>query len=983
MRNHSYGQSLIELLLAISLLAILLPALLTGLLTTQGGKPQQSQRIEAIALMKEAEEVVRSVREKDWASFAVNGDFHPTISNNSWVLTNGNETINGLTRTLMVSDVYRDANGVIVENGGTLDPSTKKVAISITWNTPYPSSATSAVYATRYVNNNVNEQSSQAQFLTGNLTDTQVTNNSGGEIALAPNTKGKWCTPSFSSTTISLPDGPPVAVAAMANADLNIPNDIFVATSPNTANPVKLAHTTIPVNIDPPAPNLRGIFTLDPTQYSATGLVPAGIGLDNNFKTNKVKYYTSTSGKTYALLATTNPDREVIAVLVNDGNGANDNTNDGEYQDYVNKIYKYWTFFNTVIYNGAASLYDSGYQNPTANTADSGGDGDGYGSNPTRAYTSDGSYAVDTNSGNNTGTSCTGADKDKHRFYNYNFTVPADTTVSGLEVRLDARADSTSGSPKICVQLSWDGGTSWTSAKSTSQLTTNNSSYILGNSGDNWGHPWTETELNNNANFRVRMIDVASSTSRDFSLDWVGVRIYGTGGVSSTSDQAPYGYGASSLAVLGNTGYVTSGGFLYAFDLSNIDNKSTNSGLDMIGCRMELDGYDCNTATSRIKKYDPGDTGNTYGTEQNWLSGCNDGGNVELYATNDIFPIQVGSNTYVYVAVGGATNPEFEIINVSSIPTSDSTPQISDNACGTIASGNSGWHKISGLDFNSLSNTQEAANSVAANADGTRAYVSSNGGIDANNDGKPDSWQFYIINTSNKNSPTFLSGTSSTGATSGYYYGTGTNAQLYPRRAITVFSGSRALLAGQDGVTDANNAQEYQVVDISNETVPSGCGGIDYSQGFNDMAEITEADNDKFVYMVSSSGANQLKIIQGGPDGSYLDFGTYESSTMDIGKEVAFNRLITTTTLPANAIITYQVATAHTVSGSCSGVTFNYVGPDGTANSFFASSGGAIPLLDSGSYANPGQCVRYKAYLSTTDFNVTPQLLDVSVNYSQ
>jgi hypothetical protein len=28
-----------------------------------------------------------------------------------------------------------------------------------------------------------------------------------------------------------------------------------------------------------------------------------------------------------------------------------------------------------------------------------------------------------------------------------------------------------------------------------------------------------------NTNFRLRVIDVASSTSRDFSLDWVAVRV--------------------------------------------------------------------------------------------------------------------------------------------------------------------------------------------------------------------------------------------------------------------------------------------------------------------------------------------------------------------------------------------------------------------------------------------------------------------------
>ena len=61
---------------------------------------------------------------------------------------------------------------------------------------------------------------------------------------------------------------------------------------------------------------------------------------------------------------------------------------------------------------------------------------------------------------------------------------------------------------------------------------------------------------------------------------------------TSFNDQAPYGYGASNLAILCNTGYVDSGGYLYTFDLNNIDAKSPTIELDQVGCRILLDGYD-------------------------------------------------------------------------------------------------------------------------------------------------------------------------------------------------------------------------------------------------------------------------------------------------------------------------------------------------------------------------------------------------------
>lgn len=972
---------LVEILLAIALTAIMLPALISGLLSSREGKAQQGQRVQAVALMKEAEEVVRNVRAQGWSLFSINGTYHPLISGNVWTFASGSETINGLNRTVTVSDVFRDGNGNIVQNGGTLDPFTKKVYIQVTWGKPYASSVDSTLYITRYLQNSASTQTSLADFNNGTKSDTVVTNTSGGEITLAPNTKGKWCSPSFSSATITLPDGPPVAVAATASAaSVTIPNDVFVATSPTNTNSYKLAHIKVTANTDPPVPTLRGTFTLDPTKYSNPALVPSSPGITNSFTTNAVKYYQSQSGKLYALLATTIPDHEVIAVLVDDGNSGNDNTNNGEYQDYVNKIYKYWTYFDTKIYQPGNGL-DTGYLNPTANAADSGGDGNGYETNATRAYSSNNSFATDSNSGSNTSTNCNDAGKDKHRFYNYGISVPSNTTVDGIEVQVQGKVDNTSGSPQMCVQLSWDGGTTWTTTKNTTILTTGNAVYTLGTASDNWGHTWSTSDLSD-SNFRVRVIDVAGSTSRTFSLDWVGVKVHYSGGTLSTSDQAPYGAGASSITVLNNTGYVTSGGFLYAFDLSNIDSKSQNNGLDMLGCRIELDGYDCNASTSRVRKYAAGSTGTNWGAESAGQTACVDGGNTQIYADNDIYPVGVGGSNYIYVAVGAGTDPEFDIANVTSIPNGSSSPSVSSNTCGTIASGNSNWKRISSLDFNSNPNTQETANSVFGSPDGTRAYISSNGTVDANNDGIPDSWQFYILDTSNKSAPKFLSGTPSTGATSGYYYGSGANAELYPRRSLTVFNGSRAIIVGKDGISNSNNATEYQVINITNEASPAFCGSLDFNQGFSDLASVTEADNDKFAYLVSNTGANELKIIQGGPDGSYLDSGTYQSAPIDFGSSVALNRLVSNATVPANATLTYQIAATQPVNGSCTNSTYTFVGPDGTSNSYFPSSGGTIPLSGVTGFENPAQCVKYKAYLSTTDFNVTPTILDVSVNFS-
>ena len=175
------------------------------------------------------------------------------------------------------------------------------------------------------------------------------------------------------------------------------------------------------------------------------------------------------------------------------------------------------------------SIGTTGWLSPSINAAvtSSAGDNNGYEVNPSNAHADGGGAAQDVNSGTNNNNSCTSNSKDKHRYYNFNVSLPGRALVKGIEVRLDALADSTVSSPRICVQLSWDGGTTWTTAKQTPMLTTSEATYVLGGPADLWGRTWTLANLSN-TNFRVRVIDIASSsgaTSRDFSLDWIALRV--------------------------------------------------------------------------------------------------------------------------------------------------------------------------------------------------------------------------------------------------------------------------------------------------------------------------------------------------------------------------------------------------------------------------------------------------------------------------
>ena len=196
------GQMLIELLVAIGLTTILLPALLTGIVASREGKASESQRLEATALLKEAEEAVRSVREKGWANIPSSGIYHPQIAvDNSWSLAANSELVNGYTRQITISDVNRDPASLnIVESGGTPDSSTKKVVSTVSWTTPLPQKVESTSYFQRYLGNTVFSHTSETDFNGGTHNNTRTVPTGDGAVELAPNTGGSWASPQVVAT---------------------------------------------------------------------------------------------------------------------------------------------------------------------------------------------------------------------------------------------------------------------------------------------------------------------------------------------------------------------------------------------------------------------------------------------------------------------------------------------------------------------------------------------------------------------------------------------------------------------------------------------------------------------------------------------------------------------------------------------------------------------------------------------------------------
>lgn len=254
MKNvNDKGQSLVELLVAIALAAIFLPALATGLVATTEGRAQQGQRFGASTLLKESLESVRVVRERGWAAFAVNGTYHPQIVGTTWELQTGTETTDGYTRSLVISDVRRNESGAIVESGGSIDHSIKKVVHTVSWDTPRPSSLSMTTYLSRYLENITYTETLFAEFNAGDQDGVTVTSTNGGEIILGSGGSGDWCAPDLTLASVDLPK------SGVANAITAIEGNIFAGTGDN-ASGESYVKVTI-ANVSPPTAQINGTMS--------------------------------------------------------------------------------------------------------------------------------------------------------------------------------------------------------------------------------------------------------------------------------------------------------------------------------------------------------------------------------------------------------------------------------------------------------------------------------------------------------------------------------------------------------------------------------------------------------------------------------------------------------------------------------------------------------------------------------------------------
>ena len=127
---------------------------------------------EALLYAQEGLEAIRNIRDRNYLALT-NGDHGLSFDGTEWVFVAAPEDIDGFySRTLTISDVYRDEAGEIAETG-TFDPETKKVVSEVSWD--WKSIIPRSIFLTTYLSDWIGDdwfQTTCTEFNAGTFEET-------------------------------------------------------------------------------------------------------------------------------------------------------------------------------------------------------------------------------------------------------------------------------------------------------------------------------------------------------------------------------------------------------------------------------------------------------------------------------------------------------------------------------------------------------------------------------------------------------------------------------------------------------------------------------------------------------------------------------------------------------------------------------------------------------------------------------------------
>lgn len=193
-RNHkpAGGQSTIEVLIAVGTFALLAAGLLQLVASPLTLAGDSANRFKASTFADQGVEAARAVKESGWTHLST-GTHGLARSGGTWSFSGFSDVPDtGFVRSVVVADVARDVGGAIVTGGGTVDPRTKSVTVTVSWTfgvVALPRSVTRSVYLTDW---NVYDwtQTTDADFSAGSRSGLTISGTgSAAQVELSPANK--------------------------------------------------------------------------------------------------------------------------------------------------------------------------------------------------------------------------------------------------------------------------------------------------------------------------------------------------------------------------------------------------------------------------------------------------------------------------------------------------------------------------------------------------------------------------------------------------------------------------------------------------------------------------------------------------------------------------------------------------------------------------------------------------------------------------
>lgn len=272
------------------------------------------------------------------------------------------------------------------------------------------------------------------------------------------------------------------------------------------------------------------------------------------------------------------------------------------------------------------------------------------------------------------------------------------------------------------------------------------------------------------------------------------------------------------------------------------------------------------------------------------------------------------------------------------------------------------WYELVIVNVTNPANMQISSQTSVNNQQTFDIYVSSDGNRTYFGTGSSFyEREFFILDTSSK---------SGARPTIGRY---DTNGMSVKGIAI-VEEDDRAVLVGFNG-------EEYQAVDISNESSPVRCGGMQLNDGINDVDSVRDSQSNSYSYILTNDTDKDFRVLRGGPGlggdetgYGYPDEGSYISGVFDSTSSTVFYYSFDfTIEEPSGTEIKFQLRSGNTPDLSSQ----SWLGPDGTAGTYYENGGGVIPQTMSNS-----RYIQFKAFF-TSDTVSTPILKEVRINYQK